>query len=321
MSLNLTKRDYEILRTLVRVQLATTQSLQETFFPSVDRARKRLALLRHYGHVTTHAKGLPGLHASSGSNYWRVTESGLRLFERRFPMERVPDNLVQRTRRSSLRFFEHRNDMTSSYLGLIHSPSRDIDELAARATAVDWRGEFEVVLPYQSVDGARFVPKKIVPDATLTTTDTRYFLEVDRSTEAGKRIRRILSSYKSAFAQSGYAALFPDARHSAVLYVTKSVARAANLQTIIEELALPFEARAMEMREALLFLNAAISGEPMDPDAASVPEPGPTVRLLSSLYDACREHVASCSEDLRASSMGPVLHDVYEHLLALQRGQ
>ena len=67
MATNLTKRDYEILRSLVRVQLATTRSLQAAFFRNIGLARKRLSLLRGAGLVLTHTRGLPGHHQACGS--------------------------------------------------------------------------------------------------------------------------------------------------------------------------------------------------------------------------------------------------------------
>jgi len=319
MSINVTKRDYEILRTLVRVQLANTSCLQETFFTTLTRARKRLALLRNYGYIITHAKGLPGLHASSGSNYWRITDAGLRVFSAKFPKERIPENLVVRTGRASLRFFEHRNDMTSCYLSLIQSQDNDLDEVSARANDVDWRGEYEVVLPYQALQGARHVAKQIIPDGTLTTAATRYFVEVDRSTEPGKRIRRILSAYKSAMRQPEYRSLFPEELPACVLYVTKSASRAANLNATIETLDLPFEALAIETREAHKYLNAVVSGAPLPTPGKAAPSA--TSVLLRRIYDVCRAHVGECPNDLQNSPMGPVLLDVYGHLQALRDGQ
>jgi len=319
MSLNLTKRDYEILRTLVRVQLANTQSLQEAFFPTLNPTRKRLALLRSHGYIANHTKGLPGLHIRCGSNYWRITDTGLHLFARQFPKERIPANLVVRTCRASLRFFEHRDGMTACYLALVESQDRDIGEVYERANKVDWRGEHEVILSYMAVVGARHVPKQIVPDATLTTAAHRYFVEVDRSTESGKRIRRILSAYKSAMRQPEYRSLFPDELPACVLYVTKSASRATNLNAIIETLDLPFKALAIETREAHNYLNAAVSGAPLPTPGKQAPSA--TSVLLRRIYDVCRAHVAECPNDLQNSAMGPVLLDVYGHLQALRDGQ
>ena len=186
----------------------------------------------------------------------------------------------------------------------------------ARANTVDWRGEFEVVLPYQSVVGARFIPKQIIPDATLTTSSSRYFLEIDQSTEASKRIRRVLSSYKSAFEQSDYHSLFPEPLPACVMYVTKSKARANNLRAIIASLELPFEALAFEMREATDYLNAVVSNAPVP--TAGAPASNATARLLSSLYNASRAHVDECPQ---ASKQGALLRQVYDHLLTLQETQ
>ncbi len=202
--------------------------------------------------------------------------------------------------------------MTDSYLGPIYSQDRNIAEIQARADKVERRGEFEVVLQYESVVGARFVPKQVVPDATLTTASQRFFLEIDRSTESGKRIRRVLTSYKSAFEHTSYSSLFESALAPSILYITKSRARASRLQSIVEELAMPFPVHALGMRAALKFLNASVGGE----TTAPIREEEVARRHLNKLYSVCREYVAECSSDVQHSPLGRTLHEVYEYLVA-----
>tara|TARA_R110002073_G_scaffold164181_1_gene320352 strand:- start:107 stop:1078 length:972 start_codon:yes stop_codon:yes gene_type:complete len=321
MSVNLTLRDRELLRTLVRVQFANTRSLQSVFFNTLHLARKRLNLLRNAGYIVTHTKGLPGLHATSGSRYWRITTEGLAKFEQLFPHERIPENLVSRVSRASLLMHLHRDDMTNAYLALIASQDRHQAEISERANIVDWRGEHEVVLGYQAVDGAKFVPRQIIPDATLTTSQARYFVEVDRSTEPGKRIRRVLTSYASAFKHPSYAELFPDGCAPEVVYVTKSASRAKNLRQTIASLELPFPAHALAFTEALALLNAAVSGEPPPAPRQDVEALlHNTGSLLLTFYNACLTHITPEAAPAVYSALRPVLVEVHDHMEVLRKG-
>ena len=312
----ITKRDLEILRTLVRVQLARTGSLQETFFRTLSTTRRRLRALRNYGLIDTHSKGLPGNLAITGGQYWRITESGLRLFAERFPNEVIPENLVVRTSRSSLRCFEHRDDMTDLYLRLVASQDQDIDEIRERADIVNWRGEHEVVLPYEELArGLQKVDRRIIPDATLTTADARCFLEVDRSTESLKRCKRVVLSYAKAIKTAGYASQFGDQRRVKVVYATKSRARAKNLRELVETLgALPMDVIALPRLEVVDWLNASISREPWQGDNTAK-----SYVLLHRLYDEARRYFAAKVERGELVSAPAVLTEVYEHLQAHQK--
>jgi len=274
---------------------------------------KRFAQLRNAGLIANHSKGLPHSYGLNKSGYWRITEYGLERLLERFPDERVPANLVSRTQRASLLFFRHRDAMTACYMRLIASREADIEDMRARASLVDWRGEHEVVLTYSKLVGVRHEPKRIVPDATLSTAHTRYFLEIDRSTETHGRIQTILQRYTSAFRQPAFATQFPDALPPCVLYMTKSEGRAKNLQAHISELDLPFAAYAMHTPKATEFLNQAINSQ-----EASTPHPAPNdlaTALLGRIYDACLTHVAECPNDIQNSPLGPVLREVYDFLV------
>lgn len=309
--LNLTKRDYEILRTLVRVQFATTRSLQVAFFMTLGGARKRLAMLRAAGLLGNHSNGLPQMTLSNSSSYWRITEMGLRTCTSHFSTERVPDNLIVRTQRASLLFHAHRDEMTNLYLRLIASQDLNAEEMRSRADIVDWRGEFEVELPYRSVEGARFKTRKIVPDATLTTPHARYFVEVDCSTESRKRCRRTLLAYASAFEESSYGASFPDQLPPSVIYVTRSAERADSLRGVIAGLdRLPYKAHAMGSAEATEWLCEAVTREP-----------GPRVTPLMKcsaefrrLYEACCTEISARTIHDVSSVFSQAVVDAYQYL-------
>ena len=138
--------------------------------------------------------------------------------------------------------------------------TEDIEDLAYRADRLDWRGEYDVELNYTELVGLRYEARRIVPDATISTKDKRIFLEVDRSTEGHKRIKTILLRYKSAFEQESYTALFPDKLPPCVLYSTKSVARAKNINATIAKLNLPYKAYAKVGPDAQHFVAAAVGG-------------------------------------------------------------
>lgn len=300
--MNLTQRDHEILRTLVRVQFATTASLGRTFFPDLRAARRRLLTLRSVGGlIVPHAKGLPGKLAPHGGQYWRLTETGLQTFAERFPRERIPNNHISRTRNASLLFFEHRNAMTDLYLRLIACKDRDIGDLHARANNLDWRCEWEVVLDYQALEGVTYKAKTIVPDATLTSSDTRFFLEVDQSTESRSVCRRTLRNYSSALEQPSFAKLFPDRLPVVVLYVTKGHGRAEGLKEVVESAGrLPYRAVALPMQDAAVWLSESVAVPP-GPLPGSV-EVGravdydEVVTALMDIYTTCREDLQKRAE-------------------------
>tara|TARA_R110002073_G_scaffold164180_1_gene320346 strand:- start:110 stop:1072 length:963 start_codon:yes stop_codon:yes gene_type:complete len=317
MSINMTQRDYELLRTLVRVQLATTSCFQGTFFSTAHLVSKRFSQLRNAGLIATHSKGLPQSYGVNRSRYWRITDAGVARLLERYPEERIPDNLVSRTSRASLLFHQHRDAMTACYMRLIASREANIEDMRARAQIVDWRGEYDVVLDYSQLVGVRHQAKKIVPDATLSTAHTRFFLEIDRSTEPSSRLRAILERYTSAFRQPSYTGLFPDALPPSVLYVTKSEARAKNISVLISELELPYAAYALNTPAAMDFLNDAINRQESAPPHARAKTQAESI--LGILYQACREHVTTSPQcHSSASALSPALEQAYAHLVTLQ---
>ena len=291
----LTIRDLEILRTLMRVHLARTRSLQWVFFPNMGVARRRLRALRDYGLITTHARGLPG-PLSAGGHYWRLTPHGLDVVIQTFRDEYEPENLITRTKRASLRYFEHRDEVTDTYMRLIYTQDQYCDEIVVRADGLQWRGEYEVQLSFTEMGSD---PKaRIIPDATLITEERRIFIEIDRSTESHARCKRTIDRYASSITYGHYRKLFGDDLPCSVVYITQSERRAKGLQKLMDDRfsKLPYEGLAMITREATGWLRDKTS---------SLPEREPDVReeelkvaygTLRNLYDASRS--------LAADSMG-----------------
>lgn len=316
--MKVTKRDFEVLRTLVRVQLARTRSLQDTFFPNMGVARRRLRVLRSYGLVTTHNKGLPGNLAAAGGAYWRLTERGLDTFMREFPNDRVPENLVARTTRASLRCFEHRDEMTATYLRLIYSQDQDGDEIRARSDLLDWRGEYDVKLEFSRMGARRQL--HVIPDATLTTEGSRVFLEVDRSTESHTRCKRSLEGYRQSIREGNYRKEFPDDLPVIVLYITKSARRAKGLQTVIDGLRdLPFRGLAMVTSKATEWLRDITADLPAEDNVKA--EFQSACLLLRRLYDDYRRDLGERkAQGLAMPTSTESLMDAY-NFLRMQSGR
>ena len=312
--MKLTKRDFEILRTLVRVQLARTRSLQRAFFPNMGVARRRLRGLRSYGLITTHTRGLPGDLAAAGGAYWRLTDRGLSEMVAAFPGHRIPDNHVVRTQRASLRCFEHRDEMTDTYLRLIYSQDQDWDEIGSRADLLDWRGEYEVALEYDVV-GAR---RRVIPDATLTTEGRRLFIEVDRSTESHTRCKRTLQGYRQSLRQGKYAEQFPDKLPVTVVYVTRSARRAKGLQDLVGRLGeLPYKGMAMTVAQASEWLRDMTGTYPVNEEDGVRAELATARVVLRKLYDDFRQVATELKAEGRLPQSGNSLIAAYEYLRAV----
>ena len=312
MGIYMSTRDFEILRTLVRVQLATPRAFEGVFFTTRRQARKRLSILRDARLVACHRNKLPQRDVVNGSGYWHITEQGLNRFVEKYPSERIPDNLVNRAARASLLFHEHRDAMTDCYMRLLTIGESDIETIKSRADNIDWRGEYEVLLPYSKLVGVKNESTRIVPDITLTTNEARYFLEVDRSTESGKRIREILSRYDSSFRQPGYNGMFSKKRKPCVLYITKSERRAENICKYIKSLSLSYDAYGMTERAATGFLNRAVNGEEKPTPIRRTIHPAQL--KLEELYGVTRRLVADSERDIKNSPDGKVIQGVYEYL-------
>ena len=315
--MKLTKRDYEVLRTMVRVQLVRTRCLQWVFFPNMGVARRRLRVLRGYGLVTTHQKGLPGNLAVAGGQYWRVTAQGLEVVLQNFSDEFEPENYIARIRRASLRCFEHRDEMTDTYLRLIYSQDQDWDDISTRASMLHWRGEYEVELGITELGAGK--KSKIIPDATLTTADRRIFIEVDRSTESHARCKRTIGRYDSSIRFGHYAKCFPDELPVTVLYITKSEGRAGGLQKLMNAgmRKLSYQGLALSTRRATEWLRDAT----MSPDAELVAHDSNYVLacgLLRQLYDDFQKLLVEMTAKGRTVPATPAsLVDTYNFLRSM----
>jgi hypothetical protein len=294
MSEAMTVRDFEVLRTLLRVQVATTGALQATFFSQLRLARRRMAALRERGYVTTHDKGLRGPMSVSAARYWRLTSQGLQVVTTRFPSERVPNNAVLRAANASLRYFEHRDAITELYLGLVATRDKDPDEVTRRADAITWHGEYDVELEQEEAVGAELVVRRIVPDATMETSGGRFFLEIDRSTETRGRCLRTMKAYSRHVEQGRYAGLFRDERAAYLVYITRSEARAQGLRAIAGQLASQVPVVVLRFDEAISWLSRAAMGEvgaPAPSAAGANDGQADLVTVLRDVYELAREAI------------------------------
>jgi hypothetical protein len=321
-AVKLTKRDFEVLRTMVRVQLVRTRSLQWVFFPNMGVARRRLRVLRGYGLVTTHRNGLPGNLAVAGGQYWRVTGQGLEVMLQNFTEEFEPENFIARIRRASLRCFEHRDEMTDTYLRLIYSQDQDWDDISARANMLHWRGEYEVELGLTEMGAGK--KSKIIPDATLTTIERRIFIEVDRSTESHARCKRTIERYDSSIRFGHYRKRFPDERPVTVLYITKSDRRAAGLQKLMDAgfRELSYQGLALSTRRATEWLRSATVSPGDEETVAPDSDYSAACGLLRRLYDDYQKDLAEReAQGYALPATTESLMDTYNFLRSLRGGQ
>tara|TARA_R110002073_G_scaffold245043_3_gene407298 strand:- start:28869 stop:29828 length:960 start_codon:yes stop_codon:yes gene_type:complete len=315
--MRVTKRDEEILRTLVRVQLARTMCLQWVFFPSMGVARKRLHILRGYGLITTHSKGLPGNLAVTGGQYWRLTARGLDVVLAAYPNEYEPDNLIVRTKRASLRYFEHRDEVVDTYLRLLYTSDQNIDEIRTRADGIHWRGEYEVELASAALGDSKAC---VIPDATLVTQGRRLFLEIDRSTESHARCKRTIKRYANTIRFGHYRERFPDDLPASVVYITKSERRAQGLQKLMDDsYDLPYTGLAMTTRRAsswLLELTTGVaSSVGLDPLETDLRE---ARTLLGKVYQGFRTLAQAASDQGLPGARPDILVEAYEYLTGLK---
>jgi len=221
----LTKRDVEILRTLGRVKLVRTASLLGVFFSHPRLVQRRMAALRDEGLVVGHRKGAEAFSGNAGPHYWRLTRLGAELLEERFPEEEWARN-AERAARISVRFFEHQDAIVSLYLRLI--ADKGLDEMCAKASAIVFRGDHDVELPYPTLGKQRL----LYPDATAWAASggARFFVEIDRSTVSRKRVVRTVEAYAHAAFNGNAARHFGDGRESYLVYATKTHARRDGLR-------------------------------------------------------------------------------------------
>ena len=291
----LSVRDVEILRALVRTQIASTASLQMGFFSGLRATQRRLRALRAMGLLMAHVKGAPPDANVRGSTYWRLTRLGLDILADRLPAERIPENAVERASQASLRFFEHRDALVELYLSLVRDRHLDATAMRARADAFAWSGDHDVELPYDAVVHAQRERRAVVPDATLASGAARIFVELDRSTESRKRCRRTAKGYADAVRQGHYAQIFRDERAPYLVYVARSALRQRSLQEAFADLQTgTLTVAVLEHREAVTWLRRALFGdadapeataEPGDPATPGHPQFQSAVGLIEQLYE------------------------------------
>ena len=316
--MRVTKRDEEILRTLMRVQLARTMCLQWVFFPSIGVARKRLHILRGYGLITTHSKGLPGNLAVTGGQYWRLTSRGLDVVLGAYPNEYEPDNLIARTKRASLRYFEHRDEVVETYLRLLYTSDQNIDEIRTRADGIHWRGEYEVELGSAELGVSQAC---VIPDATLQTQERRLFLEIDRSTESHARCKRTITRYANSIRFGHYRKRFPDDLPVSVVYITKSERRAQGLQKLMDGVYdLPYTGLAMTTRRASSWLlemtTGVASSVGLDPLEAELRD---ARSLLVKVYNGFRLLAQEARDQGLPGARPDILVEAYDYLVGLKK--
>jgi hypothetical protein len=264
-------RDVEILRALLRVRYLTTRQINNAFFSCPRVGRRRIHRLSDLDLIRPHTKGLPAaLHYTA----WRLTSRGLDELSRALPDELVPDGLVDRVTAGSLHHALHREALAELYLHLIvpsraSLPERDLGahrrwaaDLRNRAGSITWQPDGDVLLSAswlgQRVD--------VVPDAVVRSVrrKRRVFVELDRSTKDLGRIRDCLERYVRVLGECDVGG---DA--VSVLFVVRSVARKANIQSLGRELMEPLDLVVLREPEAVEWLRKHVLSVPPDPPRRS----------------------------------------------------
>jgi hypothetical protein len=232
-------RDLEVLRSLVRLEYVTTRQFTGALFPSMDVARRRLRRLHDLSLVQPHTRGIS---EHLGYQAWRLTAAGIEAVARAFRDEPLRDGLLERLKAGSLANIDHREELVDLYFRVLAGDDGEAPQeanrsavaaraarLRARAAALRWDPDGAVVLRYRTVAGEEHVK----PDATVTSLHrpVRVFVELDRSTHNGARLRDSFQRY-ARYVRQHYAAAWPDGRRPVLLVVTRSAERATNVAAI-----------------------------------------------------------------------------------------
>jgi len=301
----LESRDFEILRTLVRVHFLRYAQVSAAFFSTDQAARRRIQKLQGRGLIERHSKGAP-----PGMNYcaWRITNAGLAALTHDMPQEPIPEYLVDRLERQSLNEHYHREGVAGLYLSLVvtdrpESADRGVlrrwaAEIRRRAELVTWRADGDTILHLPGPDGDR----RIVPDACAEPRGKRerYFIEYDRSTKPLSSIAATLKLYAS-YIRTSYGRAFGDDRAPWVVYVLRTDARRRNIAKQAQSILGPAGIRwkvLTESTDAVAWLSDAIFGEP-EIAAEQPPRPAIEPAQLRLLVEA---HLRASEALLREGS-------------------
>jgi hypothetical protein len=309
-------RDLEILRALLRVRYLTSRQINAAFFSCPRVGRRRIQRLSEYDLIRQHAKGMPEVLRYTA---WRLTRRGLDAVSHELPDEPVPDGVLDRISTGSLHHERHREALADLYLRLtipergedseqdLGRHRRWVSELRARASAVTWQPDGDVVLSASPL-GTRV---DVVPDAVVRSPAMRrrVFVELDRSTKDLGRIRDCLVRYGTVLRHLDF-----GADEASVLFVVRSAARKKNIQRLVGSVPLVVlrEDEAVHwLRESLLAI----------PGAASVPRMETTVETSARrAYSWMRKlHDVLDANGMRAQLDPVLMQEGHERLVALYR--
>ncbi len=182
-------RDLEMLRTLARLQLATTRELVNAFFSTPKVGQRRVRNLEVLELIVRHTKG-----ATDPSYFaWRLTKCGVAAVMREFPEEALDacfDVRVAGLSLGDIRTWE-RETLNRLYLELVgegrchlvtaekapgwNQLRRWIAGVRRRANAFAWHPYGSTVFEWRDPLGREF---RVAPDATIVTANARFFLEL-----------------------------------------------------------------------------------------------------------------------------------------------
>lgn len=221
----LSERDRALLDDLARVRLLTVRQLQRLHFHDgsaltrARRTRSTLERLHQLGVVVRLERRVGGVQAGSAGHIYGLSASGQRLTSGAGP---AGGRRPRRQWEPSLPFVDHLLGVSELYVVLReHERAGELTDLHFDAEPACWRR-------WTSIAGAQLIVK---PDAYARfhhgDYEYRYFVEVDRATQASTVIRKkgeVYLDYFQSGVEQGRSGMFPR-----VLFVTTTDVRQQQL--------------------------------------------------------------------------------------------
>jgi hypothetical protein len=257
----MTRRDWEVMRTMGRFRVLRVQSLVGKMFKGARAGQRRFRVLRDAGLIERHRQAIEPGRGADNAVYYRLSRAGMRrvLEEERGEVDGdAVERALARTRRMKLKNDEHQEALLDLYLEAVLVRGDD-DATAKRAEAIRFWGDRAFVMK------SPLRKSLVIPDAVYLSEGTRrlVMVEMDRSTASLRRIEEKLTQYSIVVRTGGLKRSLPQAERRALLFVTRTAARAKNIRNAARLLEFgPLEVVIRPFDEAVRWLDGALySGE------------------------------------------------------------
>lgn len=227
--IRITKRDLDLLASLVDFRILTTTQIQRLFFRSLHRARKRLFKLWQHGVVDRVFRPV-ALGESPSEAIYSVAAKGARMLARALGSSEQASAEVNRRKKMSPFFLEHTLAVSDFRIALMRSCNH-----TTHARLLYWRQGPSIGFEQRIVDqeSRTIMRVPVVADGMAAidfSGDHRsFFIELDRGTVPLRRWRRRYAAYLKAAYDQALCRRLGLVRFS-VLIVTLSYQRLENLR-------------------------------------------------------------------------------------------